>query len=157
LSQGYSQEKSKKELKEEQKLESQRLIEEMINSKDFVFIAKTALPSGMRSIDLTTNPNYVKFKPDLIDGYLPYFGKANNAAAAMTGDVGLKFKNKPEEFNVSKKKNNYTIEANVGSEKDFFRLSLSVGLEGNATLAVTSNNRSFISYQGNIFPPEAAK
>ena len=76
LTSAYSQEKSKKEIKEEEKLQKQVQIEALVNSKDFVFIAKYAMPMGGRQIDLTTNPNYVKFNPDLMDGHMPYFGTA---------------------------------------------------------------------------------
>ena len=46
LTSAYSQEKSKKELKEEEKLQKQMQIETLVNSKDFVFVAKYALPMG---------------------------------------------------------------------------------------------------------------
>ena len=53
----YSQEKSnrelKKELKEKQKLEAQKITKNLVDSKSFVFVPVTALPSGMRSINLT--------------------------------------------------------------------------------------------------------
>jgi hypothetical protein len=153
---GFSQEKSKKELKEERKLEKQKQVEEMVNAKEFVFVARTALPSGMRSVDLTTNQNYVKFQPDLIDSYMPYFGKAYSSIG-YGGDSGLKFKGKPEEFNVVKKKKSFQIDAVVKGENDNFRLSLSVSSEGSASLSITSNNRSTISYQGEISAPEKSE
>lgn len=146
---GISQEKSKKELKQERKLELQKQIETLINSKVFVFVGKTALPTGMRTVNLTTNPNFVKFHPDLIESEMPYFGKAYSGAG-YGGDTGLKFKGKPESFNVVKNNKNYKIDAVVSSSNDNFRLSLTVGLEGNGTLTIISNNRSSISYQGDI-------
>ena len=52
LPSAFSQEKSKKELKEEEKLQKQIQIEALVNSKDFVFVAKYALPMGARQVDL---------------------------------------------------------------------------------------------------------
>jgi hypothetical protein len=153
ITNGFSQEKSKKELKEEKKIEKQRQTEAMINDTNFVFKARTALPSGMRSVNLSTNPNYVKFKPDLIDSYMPYFGKAYSGVG-YGSDTGLKFTGKPEEFTIEKEAKAFQIDAVVSSTTDKFNISLSVGFEGSATLTITSNSRSTISYQGEISPPE---
>jgi hypothetical protein len=101
LTSAYSQEKSKKEQKEEEKLQKQKQIEELINSKDFVFKARYALPMGAKQVDLTSNPNYVKFSPDLMDGYMPFFGTAT-AGIGYGGDNTIKFKDKPESFNIEK-------------------------------------------------------
>jgi len=151
---GFAQEKSKKQLKEERKIEKQKQTEAMINAKEFVFIANTALPSGYRSVNLTTNTNYVKFHPDLIDSYMPYYGTAYGGVGYGTGDTGLKFEGKPEEYTVTKGKKNYQVNAVVKAEHDTFRLSLSVGFEGSASLSIISNNRSSISYNGEISAPE---
>ncbi len=153
LTNGFSQEKTNKEIKEEKKLEKQKQIEAMVNAKEFVFVARTALPSGMRSVNLTTNTNYVRFQPDLIDSYMPYFGKAYSGIG-YGGDTGLKFKDKPEIFDIVKKKKAYQIDVTVKTANDVFRLSLSVGFEGSTTMSVISNNRSTISYQGEISAPE---
>ena len=153
ISNGFSQEKTKKELKEEKKIEKQKQIETMVNDTDFVFVARTALPTGMRSVNLATNPNYVKFKPDLIDSYMPYFGRAYSSVG-YGNDTGLKFTGKPEEFKITKTKKAFQINTVVSSPSDKFSLSLSVGFEGSSSLTITSNNRSTISYQGEISAPE---
>jgi hypothetical protein len=53
-----------------------------------------------------------------------------------------------------KEKKNYQVDAVVNGTTDKYRLSLSVGFEGSASLSITSNNRSTISYQGEISAPE---
>jgi hypothetical protein len=153
VSVGYSQEKSKKEIKAEKKLALQKQIEEMVNSKEFVFVGRTAMPSGHKSVSLTTNTNYVKFHPDLIDSYMPYYGRAYSGVG-YGGDQGLKFTGKPEVYTITKGKKDFEVNAEVKGDNDTFKLSLSVGFEGNATLGITSNNRSFISYYGEISAPE---
>jgi hypothetical protein len=153
MNSGFSQEKTKKELKEERKLEKQKQTEAMINAKEFVFVARTANPTGMRSVNLTTNPNFVKFQPEMIESEMPFFGRSYGAIG-YGGDTGLKFKGKPEEFTIVKEKKNYQVDAVVNGTTDKYRLSLSVGFEGSASLSITSNNRSTISYQGEISAPE---
>jgi hypothetical protein len=156
LTSAFSQEKSKKELKEEESLRKQAAIETLVNSKDFVFVAKYALPMGASQVDLTSNPNYVRFSPDLMDGYMPFFGTAT-AAIGLGGDNTIKFKDKPATFNIEKKKKNFQIDAKVKGENDIYRLSLTVLPEGGASLSIISNNRGTISYQGTISNPQTIK
>ena len=156
LTSAYSQEKSKKELKEEESLKKQMQIEALVNSKDFVFIAKYALPMGTKQVDLRSNPNYVRFSSDLMDGYMPFFGTATSGIG-LSGDNTIKFKDKPETFNVEKKKKNFQIDTKVKGERDIYRVSISISFEGTASMSIISNNRSTISSQGEIFPPETIK
>jgi hypothetical protein len=155
LTSAFSQEKSRKELKEEESLRKQAETEALVNSQNFVFVAKYALPMGASQVDLTSNPNYVRFNPDMMDGYMPFFGTAT--AGIGYGDPTIKFKDKPITFNIEKKKKNFQIEAKVKGENDIYRLSLSVLPEGGASLSIISNNRGTISYQGTINNPETIK
>jgi len=152
----FSQEKSKKELKEEEKLQKQKQIEELINTKNFVFKGRWALPMGAKQVDLSTNPNYVKFNPDLMDGYMPFFGTATTGIG-FGSDNTIKFKDKPESFNIVKNKKNFQVDAKVKGENDVYRISLSVTFEGSSSMSIISNNRSTISYQGEILPAETIK
>jgi hypothetical protein len=149
----YSQEKSKQELKEERKIESQKQTEAMVNAREFVFTCNTAFPQGERSINLTSSTNYVKFHPDRIESELPFYGRAYSGAG-YGGDTGMKFDGKPEEYSVTKTKKEYRIEAIVKGENDTYRILLTVGFEGSASLSVISDNRSSISYSGEISAPE---
>jgi hypothetical protein len=145
----FAQNISKKDLKEEQRRINDQKIENMINKKEFVFVAQIALPQGYRSINLTTSPNYIKFFPDLIDSDLPFFGRAYSAAGY--GDIGgMKFKGVPENYSFSKVKKGYEITATVNNDAHSYRITLSVGPEGSGTLTITSDYRSPISYEGDI-------
>jgi hypothetical protein len=149
----FSQEKTKKELKAERKIEQQKQTEALVNSRIFVFIGRTAFPQGYKSVNLATNTNYVKFSPDLIDSYMPYYGKAYGGIG-YGGDSALKFEGKPEKFMVTKGKKNFQIDAEVKGKNDAYKLSLTVQFEGDASLSITSNFRSSISYNGEISPPD---
>lgn len=150
---GFSQEKTKKELKKERKIERQKQTEALVNSREFVFSARTAMPQGFRSVDLSTNPGSVKFLPDLIKSDMPYFGRVTGFVS-YGGDGGMKFEGIPEGYTVTAEKKGYQVSAVVKGENDIYRLSLSVSLEGSASLAITSNNRSVITYSGEISAPE---
>jgi hypothetical protein len=153
VSVGFAQEKTKKQLKEEQKAEKQKQVEAMVNAKEFVFTGRTAMPTGYKSVNLTTSTNYVKFHPEQIESYMPYYGRAYSGVG-YGSDSGLKFEGNPEEYTVTKGKKNFLISAIVKGERDTFRLTLSVSFSGSATLTINSNNRSSISYSGEISVPE---
>lgn len=146
---GFSQEKTKKQLKEEQKIEKQKQIEALVYSKQFVFTARNASPQGYKIIDLTTNPNYVEFQPDFIKSEMPFFGRAFSGVG-YGNDAGLNFEGKPEAFSIEKDKKSYQIKVILKGNRDNYRLSLSVYFNGSATLYINSNNRNPISYSGVI-------
>jgi len=154
-SSSFSQEKSKRELRKEQKekekVEKEKQTEALIEAKSFMFIAKRAFPTGARSIDLTGNNYFVKFESNLIESVLPFFGRAF-AGAGFGNDNGMRFKGEPKPFKINKGKKNYEIEAVVEDNNDTYNLTLTVSFQGSASLIITSNNRSSISYQGQLEP-----
>jgi hypothetical protein len=131
-------------------------VEMLMNSRQFVFHARRAEPSGGNSIDLTTNPNYVKFDTDMIESSLPFFGRAYSGVGYNSGD-GLHFRGKPDAYTVEKKKNNWEISASVSTANDNYKLYLSVTPQGFASLSVSSNNLETISYAGEIHSPDEEK
>jgi hypothetical protein len=152
---GFSQDK-KEASKEDQKLEKQKQIEAMVNAKEFVFVARIANPSGGKSRSLTSSPNFMKFSADMIDSDMPYFGKVTNTSGYGT-DAGLKFKGKPETFTIKKGKNDYDITVIVKGETDRYKIYLTVGFEGSTMVSVVSNNRSPISFTGDVSAPQKAE
>jgi hypothetical protein len=145
----YTQTTDRKEKREEIKIENQKKREAIITAREFIFTAVTALPSGGPALNLTPGYYTVKFQPDLIDSYMPFFG-TGYSGIGYGPDTGMKFKGKPEKFSVIKKAKIFQIEAAVKTDNDYFRISLQAGIEGNATLTITSDNRSTISFQGDI-------
>lgn len=156
---GYSQtiKEDKKSAREEKKMELQEQIVKLIKTKHFTFVASRAFPMGGSSIDLTTNSNYIKFSPDYIESYMPFFGRAYSADYSV--DPGLKFEGNPKVFSINKLKKNrgYNVVVKVSLPRDSYDLSLDVSLTGNSTLTISSYNRASISYNGQIMPPEESK
>ena len=153
----FAQESSGKAQREKSKLEREHETNMLINSGEFVFIASRALPQRGGSIDLTTNPNFLKFHQDRIESYMPFFGRAYRADYG--GDVGIKFEGKPKQFKMVTRKGGkgFEINATVPGSQDNYQLNLFVSPEGSATLTITSNDRSSISYYGEIKKLEETK
>ncbi len=154
---GFAQEKTKRQLRIERRQEKEKEIEKLIDAREFQFVARNSNSQSFRMIDLTTNPNFVKFKPNFIKSEMPFFGRGYSGLAYGGSDTGLKFEGKPEEFSVQKKNKEYQIKVSVKGLNDFFNMTLLVSLDGSGILTVTSNNRAPISYFGVIMPIEEEK
>lgn len=152
----FAQEKTRKQLKEARKIEKQKQTEILVISKEFVFVARNTSPQGFRNIDLTTNINYIKFQPDFIKSEMPFFGTAYSGVA-YRGDGGLNFEGKPQEYTIRKEKKAYQIKAIVKGQYDVYTMYLSVFFDSSASLSINSNNRSTISYNGEISAIEKKK
>jgi hypothetical protein len=159
LTPGYSQlnNEKRKKFRAERKLKMEEKVKHLMNSRNFVFEAKTALPTGGAAIDLTTNSNSVKFSPEKISSYMPFYGEAYSIDYG--GDSGYKFEAKPETFTTEKLKGDkgYRVIVKVPIPKDKVEMNLNVGIDGSATLTITSYQRKSISYFGSIKEPEKSK
>ena len=54
-------------------------------------------------------------------------------------------------FSIVRVKKTFELNATMRGEGDVFKITLSILDEGSATLTINSNNRSAISYYGEIF------
>lgn len=143
-----AQSTDRKAVKEQKRIEHEKEIAALVDSKRFEFKASRALPTGFRPMDLTTNPNFIRFSPELIVSEMPFFGRAYSVPYG--GDGGLKFEGKPEVYAIEKGKKFYAVDAKVQSKGDYFAINLSISFDGGATMSISSNNRSPISYYGEI-------
>lgn len=149
----FAQDKSKKQLKEEQRIEYQNQIEALIDSKEFVFKANTASPIGFKPVGLTPNLYYIQFHPDLVVSFMPFYGKAYGNMG-FYNDTGLNFEGKPEDYTKSKGKKSYQVKVKVSSEGNAYTLIITVRFNGITSLSISSNNRSNIVYDGYLTPTE---
>ncbi|WP_417940172.1 DUF4251 domain-containing protein [Flavobacterium sp. RS13.1] len=149
---GSAQEKSRKNLKAERQLKKQKEMESLINSKNFVFEAQKVIPQGGRLLNLDYNRYFLKFNEAKTTCDLPFFGRGFNVPYGG-GDGGIKFEGVPENIAIEKKKKSYNIKATVKGKDDFYNLFFTVFLDGSTSLSIDSNNRSSISYDGEIKAP----
>jgi len=146
-----AQDKSKKQIKQEKKEALKKEVENLVKSKQFIFLAETAFPAGYRSVTLSGSTYTVEFRPNNIISNLPYFGRTYNAGAAF-GDAGLKFEGAPTEYSLETTKKKHEIRAVVKGPTDNYQIILLVSFDSSASLSIVSNNRNSISYNGQIYP-----
>ncbi len=143
----FGQKKNKKESRMEEYAETKKLID----TRQFTFVANRAYPQGGRSIDLTTNYGFVKIMGEETEGDMPFFGRGYSVPYG--GNGGIKYDKTPVEdekieFNEKKMRISYRFEAK--GKTDTYQIVMDIASNGNATLSITSNNRSHISYSGEI-------
>jgi hypothetical protein len=123
-------------------------IETLLNSKNFEFIANTALPLSGPAKNLVGSNYSITFTPEMVTSNLPFYGRIYSGKV-MGRDKGMRFKGKPENFNIEKSKE-YQVNASVTGENDTYEISMSVSDSGYATLIISTNDRETITYQGEV-------
>lgn len=132
------------------KTEEKALVEEKINSKNYTFSARTALPLGGPSIPLSSGYYTLKITGDSVIAYLPYYGRSYTAPI-NPNEGGIKFVSTRFDYAASpKEKGMWNIKIDTQDTPQNSVLTLSVGESGYTTLIVTDNNRQSISFYGEI-------
>lgn len=126
-------------------------ISELVDSREFEIENEWLLPLGGSMINLIGNPNYIRFKGDSVNLFLPYFG-VRHSGGAYGRDGGITYKGPAKNLNITKDtaKNNIHLnfEANADNENLEFFITLFQG--GSATTFVSSTQRQSISYRGDV-------
>lgn len=122
-------------------------IQQMIDTKNFIFKAETANPQSGRTRQLT--PEYdLTISRDKLICFLPYYGRAYNAPVSSEG--GIKFTSIDFTYDIKQVKKGWEITMVPKDVTDVHQMFLAAFANGKATLQVTSNNRQNISFNGYI-------
>lgn len=144
----YSQ--TKKEQRQQKKQEEYEVAKALVETKHYEFSGNRALPQKGGSVDLTTNPNYLRVNDSIAEAIMPYFGRAYNIPYGGPG--GIKFKGEINDYSVveNSKKLNLVVSFKVRGDGDLFDCVLTINSKTSATLMVTSQQRDPINYYGAI-------
>jgi hypothetical protein len=129
--------------------ENDAAIEHAINSKSYVFKARTATPLSGGLIQLNGSNYDLTILPKAIKCDLPFFGRAYRVTYG--GEGGIKFSSDDFHYTVKKKnKRGWSIIIKPNDNQDVRLLRLDISKSGYAALSVISTNRQQISFDGNI-------
>jgi hypothetical protein len=121
----------------------------LVDSGEFIFHARTAMPSSGPTKQLTSEYD-VQLSKNSFVSHLPYYGRAYSAPYG-SGDAGFDFTSK--EFHYSskpRKKGGWDISIKPNDVTDVREFLLTVSENGYGTLQAMSNNRRPISFSGYI-------
>jgi hypothetical protein len=122
---------------------------ERIEKGDFVFRARRAHPTGAPTVDLTGRNSIMAFENGRAEARLPFFGRARNIRYGQRG--GINFRGDMYDVRLDKNHDRMRIRYSF-TVRDFdtYRVSMDISHNGTASVTVISNNRSQISYHGEI-------
>jgi len=121
---------------------------EKVEGRNYTFVARSAIPSGFKSINL--DPSYtLRVTKDTIEAYLPYYGRAYTAPIDPT-DGGIKFTSTKFDYSMNPKNDIWEIKIDTKDTKGSVKLYLSIGQSGYTTVSVQDVNRQPISFYGVI-------
>ncbi len=120
----------------------------IVESKNFIFKAQSALPTQGKTWQLTTEYD-LTVSGDTIIAFLPYFGRAYTAPINPS-EGGIKFTSTNADYSMTTKKKRWQITIKPKDVTDIQQLYLDISESGYATLRVISLNRQPISFNGYI-------
>ena len=126
-------------------------VAEAIESKQFVFKARTVLPATGATRQLTSEYDFTVNNDSAI-AYLPYFGRAYVATLGKNNE-GINFTSTDFSYKVSEgKKGGWLIEIKPKDAGDVQMINLNLSKSGYGTLHVNSQNRQSIAFTGKVDP-----
>lgn len=146
--------------KEKKKLAENEIVQSVLN-RNYTFKAQTVNPSGdVRVIAGNIFPNAaslyqlspgydVRITQDSAIVYLPFFGRSYSAQEAFkNNEGGIKFTSTKFKYTQKTKKGAYMISIKPQDITDINEVTIRIYPTGYASLDITSNSKSFISYNG---------
>ncbi|TDN89353.1 uncharacterized protein DUF4251 [Salegentibacter sp. 24] len=121
----------------------------LVDSMQFEIQHEWANPIIGGRINLIGNPNYIRFNKDSVDLFLPYFGE-RYSGGGYNSEGGIVYKGLIEDLDVNTEDKNTQIKFSADKGTESLNFMITVYSEGSADTRVTSSDRSFISYQGQI-------
>jgi len=142
---------SKKQIKKEKAEQEYVAMKELIASGKYKFVGDRAMPMGRRSIDLTTNQNFVKIDDGNADGYMPFFGE-RYSGGGYGGGGAIEFKGAMENYKVvnNDKKKRVEISFTAKGKSQVYDINLSTSGGGWANMIIKGSDSSSMSYNGRV-------
>lgn len=122
-----------------------------INSDHWAFTANFANPSYGRARNLDGDNYFVRCKKDTLNVGLPYYGKLNSPAGAMTGNP-LDFKSNDFTLTKEERKQGEWLVTIKPKNSEAQSISFIFFSNGTAQLNIIMTNRSSISFSGKVAP-----
>lgn len=124
------------------------VVRNMIESQSFVFIPRYVNAVGVRNRDVSYGFQ-ISISKDTIVSYLPYFGRGYIAPISPS-DVDFDFTSTKFTITTTEAKRGWNISIKPKDRRYLTELYFRIFDNGNASLTITSNDRSVISYSGYI-------
>ncbi len=123
---------------------------ELVDSRQFEIQHEWLNPMSGNRINLIGNPNFIRFKKDSVNLFLPFFGE-RFAGGGYNDEGGIIYNGPLKDLEISSdEKDAQIIKFSTKQDTEDLNFTITVYPEGNVNTRVNSSHRSFISYQGKI-------
>ena len=123
---------------------------QLIESREFEIEHDWANPMNGGRVNLIGNPNFIRFKKDSVNLFLPFFGE-RFSGGGYNDEGGIKYNGPLNDLEVrTDSKNTQIIEFTAKQNTENLNFTINIYPEGKVDTKVNSSYRSFISYQGEI-------
>ncbi len=137
-----------------QQVERQLKVQQAVEAKNFRIAVSYANPVKMTPRALSGGYDFA-VRADSAFAFLPYFGEAYSATAYGNTEGGIKFAEPLRDYKITgNAQNGYEISFEIKSPRDTYKVFITVGATGYASINVTPLLSSFISYSGELALPE---
>lgn len=143
----------KKLTRSERKALQARQTDDLIQSRNYVFRPRQALPTGWKNVQLDFSFS-LWINKDTLVSYMPFYGVAYRAEYGSRQSP-FDFTRPLENYRMEKNKKGYQISFEAKNDMDYLTYALQVSESGHASLIITSVNRQTISYYGTIEAPDS--
>lgn len=137
--------KAKRQQKKELKMQE---IEQLVNNQKFTFIPRSLTTSSGYSKDL--NFSYeLELNQDSTKAYLPFWGRAY--IAKINDEGGILFETTADDLEIKTlNEKGFEVRFKAKGKEDTYQIKMEISKQGYTSLFITSNNKSHISYYGQI-------
>ena len=133
--------------------ESQKFgeLKQMVISQKFEIENDWAVPLRVTSINLIGNSNFIKFKGDSVEVFLPYFG-VRQSGGGFGSSGAIEYSGPAVDLSIEENllKNNFLIKFEGRQGSEHLQFIITLFSKGNASTSVNSSERDPISYWGNV-------
>jgi hypothetical protein len=137
--------KAKRQQKKELKMQE---IEQLVNNQKFTFIPRSLTTSSGYTKDL--NFSYeLELNQDSTKAYLPFWGRAY--IAKINDEGGILFETTADDLEIKTlHEKGFEVRFKAKGKEDTYQIKMEISKQGYTSLFITSNNKSHISYYGQI-------
>lgn len=123
---------------------------QLLGNREFEIQHEWANPMGGGRINLIGNPNFIRFKKDSVNLFLPFFGE-RFAGGGYNGEGGIVYNGPLKDLKISSEnKDSQVFKFSTRQETEDLNFTITIFPEGKVNTRVNSSHRSFISYQGKV-------
>lgn len=126
-------------------------LRQLVNSREFEIENDWAVPLRLTTINLIGNTNFIRFKGDSVEVFLPYFG-VRQSGGGYGSSGGIIYEGPAEDLYIEEDmaKNSILIKFEGRQGSEHLQFIITLFQKGNASTSVNSTERDPISYWGDV-------